>query len=286
MLEMREKSGKSPLSAGLCIEVSRMTIRRLEDGELTKITTPQLEKLLEFYGAEPESRREALELWGEVRDQAKVARLHGNSKGYWHGYADQYASHLPHLLRLEASADHITTHQLVLVPGLLQTAGYRRAIARIDDPEMTVVNQERRIELSERRQTKLNEEGFVFEALLSEAVLRHLPGGETVMAEQLRWLCAVGERDNISIRLIPFAVGSHRGLTILSFTLLSFPRRAKGPIEPPVVYLERPLGGGDYNDRHEVVEKYQKAISSLREVALDEADTRNMLARLAKECAP
>lgn len=281
--EIRIKSGKSPLAAGLHAEVSRMTITRLEDGELTKITTPQLESLLTLYAAETETRKEALELWTEVREQAKVAKLQGNSKGYWREYADQFASHLPHLLRLEATADRITTHQLVLIPGLLQTADYRRAVARIDDPQMSLVNQERRVELTTKRQAKLAEEGFHMEALISEAVLRHRPGGDAVMAAQLRWLAEASERDNISVRVIPFAVGSHRGLTILSFTLLEFPHSDRGRTEPPVVYLERQLGGGDYDDREEVVQRYKAAISSQRSVALSEVDTRNMVASLAKE---
>ncbi|NNH71457.1 helix-turn-helix domain-containing protein [Nocardia uniformis] len=285
LLDLREQAGKSPLAAALRVEVSRMTIRRLEDGELTKLTTPQLESLLDFYAVDAASRKEALELWSEVREQAKVAKLQGNSKGYWREYADQYASHFPHLLRLETSANEITTHQLVLVPGLLQTADYRRAIARIDDPAMSLVNQERRVELTTRRQAKLDEDGFSMQALISEAVLRHQPGGPVVMSAQLQWLAEVSERDNISIRVIPFEVGSHRGLTLLSFTLLAFPRRQRGPVEPPVVYLERALGGGDYNDRDDVVQRYRAAISDLQSVALSEGDTRNMVARLAKEYA-
>ncbi|MFE6862782.1 helix-turn-helix domain-containing protein [Nocardia sp. NPDC057668] len=283
--EIRTKSGKSPLAAGLHAEVSRMTISRLEDGELTKITTPQLESLLTFYGAEPDCREEALQLWAEVREQAKVAKLQGNSKGYWREYADQFASHLPHLLRLEATANRISTHQLVLVPGLLQTADYRRAVALIDDPEMSRVNQERRVELTAKRQAKLDEEGFQMEVIVSEAVLRHRPGGNAVMSAQLRWLAEASERDNISLRAIPFDVGSHRGLTILSFSLLRFPTLDRGRSEPPVVYLERHLGGGDYDDREEVVQKYEAAISSQRAVALSEGDTRDMVARLAKEYA-
>ncbi|MFI1919679.1 helix-turn-helix domain-containing protein [Nocardia sp. NPDC020380] len=285
LLELREKSGKSPLAAGLRVEVSRMTIRRLEDGELTKITTPQLESLLTFYAADPTCREEALEMWGEVREQAKMERLQGNSKGYWRDYADQYVSHLPHLLRLETSANAITTHQLVLVPGLLQTADYRRAMSRISDPTMSLVNQERLVELTARRQAKLDEDGFRLDAIVSEAVLWHQPGGSVVMAAQLLWLAEVSERDEVSIRVIPYAAGSHCGLTILSFTLLDFPHPRRGPIEPPVVYTERALGGGDYSDREDVVRKYQEAVSGLQEVALNEGDTRDMLLQFAKEYA-
>ncbi|MFJ4654494.1 DUF5753 domain-containing protein [Nocardia sp. NPDC088792] len=261
-----------------------MTIVRLEDGMLTKITTMQLKCLLDFYEADERSRAEALNLWEEVREQAKADKLQGNSKGFWQPYADQYASHFPHYLRLESAADHMTTHQLVLVHGLLQTADYRRAVARLDAPDLSIVDTERRIELTARRQERLDETGFRMEVLLSEAVLRHQPADPAVMAQQMRWLAEVGERDNISIRVVPFGVGPHRGLVMQSFTLLEFASLGNRLSEPPVVYLEGAIGAL-YHDRADVIERYRGAIAALQAVALSEDDTRSMVFRMAKEYA-
>lgn len=259
-----------------------MTIMRLEDGLLTKITTPQLQHLLDFYEADSTDREEALTLWREVREQTKADKLHGNSSAFWQAYADQYLSQFPHYLRLEATADQITTHQLVLVPGLLQTPEYRRAIARSEDPDLSAVDMERRIELAARRQNRLDDDNFALNVVISEAVLRHRPGGPAVMSEQLRRLVEVGERDKVSIRVVPFDVGSHRGLTIQSFTLLEFPRLASRLTEPPVVYLEGAVGLL-YHEGDEVIEQYRHAMSALRAVALSESDTRDMVSRIAKE---
>ncbi|WP_405135717.1 helix-turn-helix domain-containing protein [Nocardia sp. NBC_01388] len=283
--ELREGAGKGSLAAGLRIEISKHTLLRLEAGVPTKIVTAQIGQLLDFYEVAPEVRVEALQLWGEVREQAKRDKLQGNSNGYWQSYTDQLDSHFPHYLRLETTATRVTTYQLVLMPGLLQTAGYRRAIVRISEPELSLVNVERRVELMEKRQERLQEPGFRMSALISEAVLRHRTGSSEIMAEQLRRLAELGERENIDIRVIPFEAEPHRGLTIQSFTLLEFADLDHGLVDPPVVYLEGALGAL-YHEQSDVIKTYRQAVSAVRVVALSEDDTRDMVLRIAKEYAP
>ncbi|WP_084529022.1 helix-turn-helix domain-containing protein [Nocardia crassostreae] len=122
---LREQAGATLLTASLQIDTSKQTVLRLEDGQLTKVSTPQLKSLLDLYKVGPGVRAEALELWEEVKQQAKVAKLQGMARGWWQAYAGQYASHFDHYLRLEAATDHLTTHQTTLVPGLLQSGEYR-----------------------------------------------------------------------------------------------------------------------------------------------------------------
>ncbi|MFE3060689.1 helix-turn-helix domain-containing protein [Nocardia sp. NPDC059239] len=284
--QIREGAGKTALAAGLEIEVSRQTLLRMEDGLATKIATSQLRDLLAFYGATEEIRAEALSLWDEVREQAKAAQLQGNSKGFWRPYADQYEAHFPHYLRLETSARRITAHQMILVPGLLQTSDYRRGVIRIDGPDLSAVDLERRIELTARRQARIDQDEFQLNVLLSEAVLRHRPAGAPAMSAQLSWLAEVGQRPNISIRVVTFESGAHRGLTAQSFTMLEFPKLQNGFVDPPVVYVEGAHGlGGVYHERDDVVRNYDRTILALREVALTEHETRDLVMRYAKEYA-
>ncbi|MGX1811824.1 DUF5753 domain-containing protein [Nocardia sp. NPDC055321] len=280
--QIREEAKVSSLSAGLHIETSKQTLLRMEDGIPTKIATSQIAQLLDLYKVRPDVRSEALRLWGEVREQAKQQKMQGNSKGFWQPYADQIAPHFPHFLRLEAAADRAIAHQLVLVPGLLQTADYRRALARLEVPGLSAVNVERRIELVERRQARLSEGKFAMDVLLSEAALRHQPATSAVMAAQMRWLVEVSNRDNISVRVVPFSTSPHRGLVIQSFHMLEFPRSEGGLVEPTVVYLEGAVGAL-YHEQPDVVGRYQEAISALRAVALSEAGTRDLVLRVAKE---
>ncbi|MRH91501.1 helix-turn-helix domain-containing protein [Nocardia sp. SYP-A9097] len=283
--QIRESAGKTALAAGLHIEVSKATLLRLEDGIPTKIATSQLKDLLDFYGAAAEVRSDALSLWDEVKEQSKAQQQQGNSKGFWRPYADQYEAHFPHYLRLETAANRVTSHQLVMAPGLLQTPDYRRSVIRIDEPDLSAVDLERRIELTARRQARLDEPNFQLEVLLSEAVLRHQPASPDVMARQLLSLVDAGGRENISIRVIPFRVGPHQGLTVKSFTLLEFPRLDRGLVEPPVVYVEGASNTGVYHERNDVVDRYGRTISALRAVALNEQCTKDLLLQYAKEYA-
>ncbi|MEC3913278.1 helix-turn-helix domain-containing protein [Nocardia sp. CDC160] len=280
--ELRTRSGKKPLAAGLEIDKSRQTVVRMENGYPTNASTNDIERLLSFYGASPEDRQEALRLWQDMRSEEKIAQQQGDSRGYWQPYADQVAAHLPRYLRLEAAANRVTTYQSVLVHGLLQTPEYRRAVTRIDEPDLSTVDTERRVELTVRRQERLNDPNFHLELLMSESVLRHRPGGPPVMAEQLRWLAEASRRDNISVRLVPFDAGSHRGLTVQPFTLIQFPSLSRDVVDAPVVYLESG-SAGVYHSKPDLVREYQEVIARIREVALSESDAVDVILRIAKE---
>lgn len=279
--EARLQAGKSALAAGVHIETSKQTLLRMEDGIPTKIATPQFELLLAFYGASDEVREEALALWAEIREEDKAARAQGNSRGFWKAYSDQVAPHFKKFLRLEGVADKIFAYQPVIIPGLLQTQEYRRALIRIDDPAISAVNTERLLELTAKRQQRLNEANFQLEAVLSEAVLLHNPCGHAAMLDQLRWLVDVGERPNVSIRVVPFSAGPHRGLTIQTFTLLQLPS-SSGIVLPPMVYAEGAVGSV-FHEQDDEVGIYAQAIEGLRAVALTEARTRDLVSRIAKE---
>ncbi|MFE3258379.1 helix-turn-helix domain-containing protein [Nocardia sp. NPDC059229] len=279
---LREHVGASLLTASLQIDTSKQTLVRLEDGLPTKVTTPQLKSLLDLYEVSPDVRQEAIEMWNEVRQQDKAAKLQGSYKGWWQAYADQYAPHFDHYLRLEATSNHWVSHQLVLVPGLLQTSEYRRAIIRATHPDLSEIDVERRLELAARRQERIAEPDYHMDALLSEAVLRHRPGGPAVMAAQLRYLCEAGTRDNVSIRVVPFNENTHEGLVILSFTMLEFPPLSCHLMEPPCVYIDG-AEGALYLESDRVIDRFKKAISSIRRVALSENDTRDLMSDIAKE---
>ncbi|MFE3225838.1 DUF5753 domain-containing protein [Nocardia sp. NPDC059228] len=284
MRGVREDAHQTLLAAAAGLEVSRQVIMRMEEGSPTKLTGPLIKLLLANYGASAEIRDEALRLWSELTEQDKMAKAQGNSKGFWKAYTDQVAPAFPRFLRLEGAANRVLVHQPVIVPGLLQTPDYRRAIIRIDEPDLSAVNIERLLELTARRQVRLSEPGFRLDALISEAVLRHCPAIPAAMAAQLRWLAEIGERENISIRVIPWSAGPHRGLTIQPFTLLEFPHGSSGTALPTVVFVEGAIGSL-YHERATEIDRYRRAVASMRAVALTETDTRELVLGLAKEYA-
>ncbi|MFB7716712.1 DUF5753 domain-containing protein [Nocardia sp. NPDC056100] len=282
---IRKRAPHPALSrAAAHLEVTRFVLMRVEDGLPTRLTTPQLESLLDHYAATPEDRAEALRLWSEVRDQDKTAKAQGNSKGFWKAYTDQIAPNFPKFLRLEGAANHIVAHQPTIVPGLLQTPEYRRAIVRMSEPDLSAVDLERRLELTARRQARLDETGFRLEVFLSEAVLLHRPAEPSAMSGQLRWLAEVGERENVDINVIPFSCGPHPGLAMHVFNLLRFPAGASGISLPPVVYAEGAIGS-TFHEHSEEVSEYRRAIEGMRAVALTARGTRDLVLKVAKEYA-
>ncbi|MVU77521.1 helix-turn-helix domain-containing protein [Nocardia sp. ET3-3] len=282
---LRIRAGYKQSDAGVRIETSPQSVSRMEDGQRIKISTVQIKDLLDFYGIpDPSPDREAvLELWQEAKQHDQIAKAQGTTKGWWRSYSDQLDGHFDHYLSLEEAANRLTTHQLSLIPGLLQTPGYRRALIRAAHPDISAVNVERRLEFAARRQARLDEVDFWLDVLLSEAVLRHQPGGPAVLAEQLQRLIDVSERTNVAVRVIPYTVEMNIGLVFQSFTLLEFPPLASRLVEPPMVYIEG-YEGALYLEQPEVIARHRRAINNLEQVALTEDASRDRVWRIAKEC--
>jgi hypothetical protein len=178
----------------------------------------------------------------------------------------------------------MTTFQLTLLPGLLQTAAYRRWIMETTAPGISAEEAERHFELIGRRQRRLVEDpDFSLEALISESALRHQVGGREVMGDGANHLVDIGNLPNVSIRVIPFGAGPHRGLVVQSFTLFDFPALHAGrSAEPSVAFVEG-FTGALFLENDSVIERYESAVADLRAVALSEDDTRRLVQEIAEE---
>lgn len=276
--DLRTKAGKTQLAASLAADTSPQSMGRLEDGERSKISTPQIEKLLDLYGADENDKSVVASLLQEVKG------AQGDTKGWWRAYADIVDSHFDHYMSLEEACTKLTTFQMTLLPGLLQTSAYRRSMIVTADPDMSAVDVERRMELATRRQTRMRQDGrFSVDVLLSESALRHLVGGPAVMSEQLRHLVSIGELPNVSLRVVPFGVGSYAGLVVQSFTLFEFPPlRSSKVAEPPVVYVEG-FQGALYLEEERVITRHREGLEDIRQVALNHEDTNRFVLEIVKE---
>ncbi|WP_052373286.1 helix-turn-helix domain-containing protein [Nocardia otitidiscaviarum] len=277
--QLRIQAGKTQLAAGLIIDVSPQVIGRMEDGIPVKVSGVQVKELLRCYGAEPETAEQALALFEEV----KAAK--GDPRGgWWRAYKDVTSSHFDHHMNLEEACTRLTTFQMTLLPGLLQTPAYRRSMILVKEPGRSALDVEREIELGIRRRVRLLEDHeFEMNVFLSEAVLRHRVGGPAVMAEQLGHLADIGQSPNVSIRVVPREADGYIGLVVGQFTLFEFPvLRHSGLREPPVVFVEVFTGALFFEDS-EMIQTYRTAVADIAEVALDEGDTRQMVLDVAKE---
>ncbi|MGR8010473.1 helix-turn-helix domain-containing protein [Streptomyces hypolithicus] len=144
----------------------------------------------------------------------------------------KYADHFAAVAELEQQATEIRQYGASLVPGLLQTDAYARAVFRAHSPnhrpeelDRLVVN---RMERARLLADSLKPTAWT---LLDEAALRREIGGPQVMAEQLHKIAAMAESGRLRLHVIPFAVGAHALIESMLY-LLSFVDAA------PVAYVE------------------------------------------------
>ncbi|MEV0285965.1 MULTISPECIES: helix-turn-helix transcriptional regulator [unclassified Kribbella] len=245
---LRERAGVSRSDAGWTIRSSESKISRLELGRVG-FKQRDVEDLLTLYGVtEPRERDRLLQLAREA-----------NNRGWWHRYGDVTPDWFDAYLGLEAAAELIRTYEIQFVPGLLQTADYARAVARLT-PEGARSEEEveRVVDLRTRRQRVLDREPpLKLWAVIEEAVLLRPIGGRQVLRDQLDSLRAAVERPNITVQIIPIDSPGHPAGGG-AFTLLRFPQRDL----PDVVYLEH-LTSALYLDKREDVDTYTQTLNLL-----------------------
>ncbi|WP_167490320.1 helix-turn-helix domain-containing protein [Nocardia terpenica] len=276
---LRALAGLQQAEAARLAETSPQSIGRMEDGQYTRITSFQVSALCNAYRATKIERKIILALLTEAR-AAHKGQAEG---GWWRAYADDFPADFDHYLALEDAALRTIIWKLAVVPGLLQIPSYRRAVAWSEHPEWSPEQVQKSIEISIRRQGRLDDPNFSMNVLLSEYVLHDLIGGKGVMRDQLYHLADVCERPNVSIRVVPYNASSHPGAVSGSFTLLEFPelQSTKKP-EPPVVYVEG-YTGALYLEQEAQILKYRRAVDQIGRVALDTDDTKRLILATAEE---
>lgn len=163
------------------------------------------------------------------------------------------------LLEFERTAGSITEVAMTVIPGLLQTGDYARAIIGGGSVPPNEVATRVAVRIG-RREVLQQDEPVKLHALIGEAALQSRVGGPKVMAGQLKRLRAMAELPNVEIQIVPIAAGWHPGLTG-SFTLYSFGAAT------PIVYLEAGRSGLFLSEPPDV-DVYQGFATRVRELAM------------------
>jgi transcriptional regulator with XRE-family HTH domain len=143
---------------------------------------------------------------------------------------------------LERQATLIQQFALTLVPGVLQTPTYARAVFRAYRPNYTSEELDREVVIRTERARILDGPlNPVIWTLLDEAVLRRRVGGPQAMAEQLHKIADMAESGRLRLHVLPYGAGAHP-LQQSLLTLMSFVDSA------PVAYAEGFLTGNLMDD--------------------------------------
>ena len=276
LVELRESTGLTRDAAAELAEIGRQTLWRLENGRTSEVKKPTIRALCRVYEVEDEDLSNLLWLADESRKE-----------GWWQAYSDAILPNSDLFISLEQSASRIISFQLTLIPGLAQTADYRRAMALDYRPKLDCEQIDQHVELLIKRQECLNDSATpkALDIRISEATLRHRIGGPSVMQAQARHLYELSMRPNVSVRIIPLSHEGYLGLQINSFVMLEFPRHLNPMLtQTPVVYIEN-YAGALYLDKPIEIEKYRHALSDIEAAALDEPRSRELLLTIESEYA-
>jgi transcriptional regulator with XRE-family HTH domain len=259
---LRHESGLSieDVAAGLGWQPSKLS--RIENRQVG-ISTADLRKLLATYKVTDQAYRE------QLADMARRA----TERGWWQSFSsDVVPAALANLIGLETEARTIRSYEPELVPGLLQTEAYARAVMRAWQPSWTAADIDRRVDIRLARQDVLRENASPqASCIINESVLRRTVGGNEVMHEQVEMLAKERDPANVTVQVLPFNSGAHPAMTG-PFQILTF----HDPGDLGVVHVESAMTAITL-EQPEELRRYDEIWGSLQARALSPEDSRVMM---------
>jgi len=241
---------------------------RIETGRVS-ISTNDVRALLQLYRMDGTAEAE------ELVALARVAR----QKPWWQESRTAIPAHYAQYIGLETEASAMRCFQSIVIPGLVQTEAYARAVVTNRTPGQIRPDEvDTRVAVRMRRKAEIldREEPPRFDIILDEAVLRRGIGGPDVHHEQLEHLVALANAPTITIQVVPFSAGAVTAAG--SFVILQFPDEADGD----VVYLESALLE-NFIERPMETAPYHSEFTWLSSIALAPADSLAFIEKVAGE---
>jgi transcriptional regulator with XRE-family HTH domain len=197
--QARDHAGLTQQQVAEALEWSLSKVIRIENGAV-RVSITDLRAALALFGITEPARVEGLlELSRQARE-----------KEWWDKYRKDAQQGIIDLAAYEASASVIHHYQSMVIPGLLQTTAYARALIGNFDDEATT---ERLLALRrDRQRAALRGDGRERAFVLDEAVLLRAVVGPDDMLEQLAHLVEVNRMEGVSIHILPLTSGPHRAM--------------------------------------------------------------------------
>jgi transcriptional regulator with XRE-family HTH domain len=258
--DLRTQAGLTADEVAARMLVSPAKISRIETG-VRGASLRDVRDLCEIYGADqPE------------RDLLAALVRESKQPSWW----QQYDLPDTTFVGLETAAVSILDYESSVVPGLLQTEDYARAVVDgvlYGAPEDMV---QQRVEVRLTRQKLLHaERPPQLWTVIDEAALHRLVGGPGVMRAQLEALAESSALANVTVQVIPFEAGAHPGMDS-TFILLHLDEQVAD-----VVYIEG-LVGNLYQESPSDLARYRRVFDQLRAIALSPKDSVARICSIAK----
>ncbi|MDJ0382492.1 helix-turn-helix transcriptional regulator [Streptomyces sp. G-G2] len=263
---LREARGVKMQQAAAHLLVSQPKISLLENGR-RRISPRDVRDLCALYEIEDRQTVDSL------MEMARESR----QEGWWNAYGD-----IPHgaYIGLEGEATSIRSYDPLVIPGLLQTPAYARALIAASLPIPTAEQAAARLQVRLRRQDRVadtSDRPLRLWAVLDESVLWRTVDSRGVMRAQLEHLTRMSTHPDITVQLLPHSAGAHPGISG-QFSMLEF----AGASEADVVYLEN-FSSDLYVEKRSDVQTYGDMYARLQAQALSPENTRDFLIEILQQ---
>ncbi|MFD5478311.1 helix-turn-helix domain-containing protein [Streptomyces hawaiiensis] len=265
---LRTSAGLTSGEAARLVGWHQSKVSRIETGT-SGVKPADVRLLLDAYGVADSQLRELLMMLAGSDDSD--GRHH-----WWHAYRGVLPPTYRDFISLESQAGAMRTLETTVVPGLLQTPEYARAVTKAAVEGLAEDRLDTLVEVRLARQDVLRADPPLrLSAVLDEAVLRREVGGPGVMARQLERLVEAARLPQVRLQVLPFAAGAHIGVTG-PFVIFSFSSTS----DLDVVVLDH-LTSSLYLERKEDLQAYTEAFNALQIHALSPEDSLDYIAGTA-----
>lgn len=261
---LRRERGISSVAVAKALGVTPSKISRIENNKIG-LKVDEVAAMLGLYHVPEQRRKQLLDLVRRAEEP-----------GWWQAHGSGLPELWQTLIEFEERATRIVNYEPLVVPGLLQTSEYARAVILGTAGSLPDKELDTKVVARLGRQAILSRaEPPEMEVLLYEPVLRVPVGGQGVMHRQLRTLVDASARPNVTVRVVPLSAGAHPGLDG-TFVFLEFAD------EPMLVHLENWSNSAFLEEDHHL-ESYRLALQGLQDVALAPDASAAMIAAVAEE---
>ena len=247
---------------------SEAKLSRIETGQ-ARVKIEDLDGFLDLYEVSGSHRNELVALAQESRESGPLEALEDVPAGH------------AQILETESEAETMWIWEPQVVPGLLQTENYTRAVLQLwpDVLAKPAAEVERRVETGLLRQQALTRTPPLrLSFVIDESVLLRRFASPSVMRAQLSHLARISERPHIEVRILPLDGSQVVGTG--AFNYFQFPSVHGVPL-PDTVAFEH-LQGTEFIDDEQEVNMYRIVFIALRENSLSADASRATLARVAR----
>ena len=259
MRDARLRQGMTVTKAASIAGFTQGTLTKYERAE-NPFPKVVVYRLADLYGIDQDMRDKLVDLAGQ------------KEPGWWQRHRE-IPEWFESYIGLESEAHTVSNYEDGLIPGLLQSEDYARAVLSAAWPPPAPESVERQLAARLERQKILgrtNPTAPLLWVVLEESVLCRPVGGRDIMVDQLKHLLAMAQRPHVRLQILPFSKGAHAAMDG-AFTLLEMGNRDR------MLYTERPGSGQVTSDADEVA-KCDQRMSALIGLALSPEESIDQLA--------